>query len=75
MNDLERGQKKARHRSNDDGLNQSLQSFAGETRQTGTMKLTVELSSNFVQGVAASLVASAIYAVVPKLVQLLNVLS
>lgn len=57
------------------GLNQSLQSYAGETRQIGTMKLTVEFSSNFVQSVAASLVASAFIALVPKLVQLLNVLS
>lgn len=75
MNDLERGQKKARHRSNDDGLNQSLQSFAGETRQIGTMKLTFELKSNFVQNIAASLVASALLAGAQKLVVLLNVMA
>lgn len=57
------------------GFNQSLQSFVGETREIGTMKLTFELKSKFAQNIAASLVASALLAGAQKLAVLLNVMS
>ena len=57
------------------GSFESLKSLAAEqTQPAGTMKLTVELKDGFVQGVVSSLIATAIVAMVPKLIHFLNAL-